>query len=182
MGDHNQRSHRTIATMLAKILLITLVSTTVVLSAPERERVHPSYQETNYNEEPARPYKFDYGVQDQHTSANYGHSEVSTGEAVEGSYKVALPDGRVQTVTYIADPVHGFQAQVSYEGEAVYPEEKSYKARQSESPRYQPEPPQYRSQSRKDQVVQYEAREQNHQLVGHRGRTPPSTTRTRPTS
>jgi len=33
---------------------------------------------------------------------------------------VALPDGRIQIVSYIAD-ADGFKATVSYEGEAVYP-------------------------------------------------------------
>ena len=34
-----------------------------------------------------------------------------------------LPDGRIQTVSYTADPVHGYKAVVSYEGEPVYPPE-----------------------------------------------------------
>jgi hypothetical protein len=35
---------------------------------------------------------------------------------------VALPDGRIQIVTYHADPVGGFVADVKYEGLPVYPE------------------------------------------------------------
>jgi hypothetical protein len=36
---------------------------------------------------------------------------------------VALPDGRIQIVTYHADPVGGFVADVKYEGVPVYPEQ-----------------------------------------------------------
>ena len=41
---------------------------------------------------------------------------------VVGSFVVALPDGRVQTVSYTADHYNGFVAQVTYEGTPVYPE------------------------------------------------------------
>merc|ERR1712133_202116 len=71
-----------------------------------------------------QPYKYEYGVQDDYTKAAFAKSE-SQNEvgAVTGSYKVNLPDGRIQTVTYTADPVHGYKAVVSYEGEPVYPPE-----------------------------------------------------------
>jgi hypothetical protein len=36
---------------------------------------------------------------------------------------VALPDGRIQTVTYHADG-NGYVADVQYQGQAVYPEVK----------------------------------------------------------
>ena len=59
-----------------------------------------------------------------------------TGKAVSGSYTVALPDGRIQTVTYTADHYNGYVADVSYSGEAVYPkyEPKPYKP----APAYKP--------------------------------------------
>ena len=41
---------------------------------------------------------------------------------VVGSFVIALPDGRVQTVAYTADHYNGFVAQVTYEGTPVYPE------------------------------------------------------------
>merc|ERR1712106_480553 len=38
---------------------------------------------------------------------------------VQGEYRVELPDGRVQIVTYHADDINGFVADVKYEGTAI---------------------------------------------------------------
>ncbi|KAA0188552.1 Cuticle Protein CPR RR-2 [Hyalella azteca] len=113
-------------------------------------KAHPS----PYKEEPPKPYAFDYGVRDDYSGANYGHSETSNGNSVEGSYQVALPDGRIQIVKYVADHKNGFQAQVEYEGEARYPEHKPqekplYEPQPHKQPSYEPEPyqppqPQYK--------------------------------------
>merc|ERR1719220_2582934 len=89
-------------------------------------RPKPVYAEEKLEEEvfDPQPYKYEYGVQDDYSKAAFAKSE-SQNEvgAVTGSYKVNLPDGRIQTVTYTADPVHGYKAVVSYEGEPVYPPE-----------------------------------------------------------
>ena len=45
---------------------------------------------------------------------------------IQGSYHVALPDGRIQTVTYSVDGYGGYVADVSYSGQAVYPEARPY--------------------------------------------------------
>ena len=42
-------------------------------------------------------------------------------KSISGEYRVALPDGRTQIVTYKADHYGGFVADVKYEGTAVYP-------------------------------------------------------------
>merc|ERR1712193_497986 len=77
--------------------------------------------------EPPRAYKVQPAypeVQDDYSKAAFAKSETQNEVgAVTGSYKVNLPDGRIQTVTYTADPVNGYKAVVSYEGEPVYPPE-----------------------------------------------------------
>merc|ERR1712012_1237280 len=92
-----------------------------------------------YKEEPPKPYAFQYGVHDDYSGANFDAQETSDSKAVSGSYQVALPDGRIQTVTYTADHYNGYVADVKYEGEAVYPkyEPKPYKP----APAYKPAPP-----------------------------------------
>lgn len=62
-------------------------------------------------------------MKDDYTYNDYGHQETSDGYAKTGSYYVLLPDGRMQTVTYKADE-NGYVADVSYKGEAKYPEYK----------------------------------------------------------
>merc|ERR1712200_332220 len=52
---------------------------------------------------------------------NQAESQDASGN-VQGSYSVALPDGRTQHVNYHADDYAGYVADVSYEGYAAYPE------------------------------------------------------------
>ncbi|CAL4101338.1 unnamed protein product [Meganyctiphanes norvegica] len=131
-------------------MIAVLVGVAMAMPRPE-ERPHygpppPGYghPEEEYLE-PAKPYAFDYGVKDDHSGAQFGHNENSDGEAVQGSYIVALPDGRIQKVQYVAHPEHGYQAEVTYEGEATYPEVKPYipEPYQPYQPQYGPPPPQY---------------------------------------
>ena len=82
------------------------------------------------------PYDFAYEVQDEYSGNNYGHEEESDGNVVTGEYFVQLPDGRLQIVTYTADHDNGYQADVTYEGEAEFPHPSEYQ-QQSYGP---PEP------------------------------------------
>merc|ERR1712038_1236932 len=79
----------------------------------------------HYDESP-KPYAFQYGVADDYSGAKFNAQETADGKAVSGSYQVALPDGRIQTVTYTADHYNGYVADVKYEGTPVYPEAKPY--------------------------------------------------------
>ena len=56
---------------------------------------------------------------------------------VKGSFVIALPDGRIQTTTYTATEQGGFVAEVTYQGEAVYPKEvKQYAAAPNTNKKY----------------------------------------------
>merc|ERR1712165_484182 len=69
------------------------------------------------------PYTYNYGVADDYSKAAFSQTESNDGTGVvEGSYQVNLPDGRVQTVTYHANDIDGYVAEVSYAGEAQSPE------------------------------------------------------------
>ena len=61
-----------------------------------------------------QPYNYFYVVQDD-TAGNAFHEKVQSldGESVTGSYQVRLPDGRLQKVTYTANPNQGYIAQNS---------------------------------------------------------------------
>lgn len=58
-----------------------------------------------------------YEVKDAATGNEFSHKQESDGKTVKGEYKVLLPDGRNQVVTYTADD-GGYNAEVKYDGEA----------------------------------------------------------------
>ena len=69
------------------------------------------------------PFEFAWAVKDIPSYNDYSHQAKSDGKIVNGSYRVVLPDGRTQIVTYKADD-YGYVADVKYEGEAKYSEYK----------------------------------------------------------
>ncbi|KAI9552960.1 hypothetical protein GHT06_020845 [Daphnia sinensis] len=116
----------------------------------------PSYSAPAY-EKPetykAEPYSFSWDVKDEYYN-DYAHSETSDGKVVTGSYRIELPDGRGQTVTYRADS-NGYVADVKYDGEAKYPppdykpaaySAPDYKASTYRVPAYKP--PVYKTRAR----------------------------------
>ena len=67
-------------------------------------------------------YGYEYAVADDYSKANFGATENRDGYKTAGSYRVALPDGRTQIVTYsVADANTGYVADVKYEGVAQFP-------------------------------------------------------------
>merc|ERR1712128_222554 len=72
--------------------------------------------------ETEKPYSYQYGVADDYSSSNFNAAENADAAGnVQGSYSVALPDGRIQTVKYTSDNYNGYVADVSYEGTPVHP-------------------------------------------------------------
>ncbi|EFX84125.1 hypothetical protein DAPPUDRAFT_301394 [Daphnia pulex] len=109
--------------------------------APKYEA--PAYKSTyEAKYETPQPYDFSWAVNDYYN--DYSHSESSDGKVTTGSYRVVLPDGRTQIVTYKADS-YGYVADVKYTGEAKYPEyvANNYKATTYSAPAYKPTAPTY---------------------------------------
>ncbi|KAF6215489.1 hypothetical protein GE061_010243 [Apolygus lucorum] len=75
----------------------------------------------HHHHEPGMPFDFNYAVKDDYYGTDYSHNAVSDGDVVRGEYKVLLPDGRLQIVTYTADWKNGFNADIKYQGEPTYP-------------------------------------------------------------
>ena len=49
----------------------------------------------------SRPYSYNFGVSDSYSGVDYNRAESRSDRGVtKGSYTVALPDGRIQTVSY----------------------------------------------------------------------------------
>ena len=87
----------------------------------------PAYKAEVYPDE-VLPYTYTYSVADDYSKAQFNAEEASDGASnVQGSYSVALPDGRIQRVAYTSNGYDGYVADVTYEGTAVYPEERVYK-------------------------------------------------------
>ena len=95
-----------------------------------------AYKAETYPDE-ISPYTYTYAVADDYSKAQFSAEESSDGAGTaQGSYSVALPDGRIQTVTYTANGYDGYVADVTYEGTAQYPEAKPYHP----APAYKPAP------------------------------------------
>ncbi|XP_042234987.1 pro-resilin-like [Homarus americanus] len=105
--------------MTQKAALMMVMVVGVALAAPSDPYGPPP--QNGYQS--GMPHNFAYTVRDEYAGTNFGHSEDSDGNTVQGTYNVDLPDGRKQTVTYEADHSKGFIADVQYYGEARHPDQ-----------------------------------------------------------
>lgn len=98
---------------------LLVVAALMAIAAAERAPyARPSYQEPAYNDHPS--YSYEYAVKDDYSGNDYAAQETRDGYNTQGSYRVLLPDGRVQTVTYTVNGDSGYIADVSYSGEPRY--------------------------------------------------------------
>ena len=107
---------------------------------PPAYKPAPAYKEPAYG---PVSYSYDWAVKDDYSGNNYGQTETRNDKSTVGSYYVALPDGRTQKVSYTVDAYGGYVAEVTYEGEAKYPEYKPAPASKPAPapPAYKPAPP-----------------------------------------
>ncbi|RZF33979.1 hypothetical protein LSTR_LSTR006895 [Laodelphax striatellus] len=78
-------------------------------------------------------YAFSYAVKDQHSGDDFSHSQAHDGKATQGQYRVKLPDGRTQVVSYTADN-KGYRADVTYEGDKIVSKEETAYSQEQLSP------------------------------------------------
>nr|XP_040582974.1 cuticle protein 19.8-like [Lepeophtheirus salmonis] len=104
--------------------------------APVVHKPSPTTLLKIYADSPA-VYQYGYAVADDYAGTNFAANENRDGYSTNGEYRVALPDGRTQIVSYnVADAYSGYVADVRYEGEPHYD---SYKPAHKPAP-YHPAP------------------------------------------
>ncbi|XP_022178312.1 cuticle protein 7-like [Myzus persicae] len=101
-------------------------SAAVVHAAPVAYPAYPAAAYHPVNPNPAYAYK--YGVSDPATGDYKTAEESLSNGVVQGQYSLAEPDGTVRTVSYTADDVHGFVAQVTKGAKVIAPAAPVYSA------------------------------------------------------
>ncbi|XP_045106001.1 pro-resilin-like [Portunus trituberculatus] len=102
--------------MNAKIaILLALVAVVAADSDEFRGYGVPRRSSESFESSEAQ-YNFQWAVDHDPSSNEYGHQEARDGDNTKGSYYVELPDGRVQNVAYFVNGGSGYIADVTYTG------------------------------------------------------------------
>merc|ERR1739844_256266 len=110
-----------IINMKSFVAFSALFAVALAAGPPAPYHPAPAYGKGPVYEDGPAVYSYEYAVQDDYSGANFGQNEHRDGYSTSGQYRVALPDGRTQIVTYnTADAYSGNVAEVVYEGHATY--------------------------------------------------------------
>ena len=120
------------------VTIAFIIDSSIARSNPENQSTHVIYNHVPLYATVPAEYSFDWSVNDDYSNNHFGQTESKDGDKTVGSYNVLLPDGRTQKVTYSVDGDGGYVAEVTYEGEAKYPETPKYKP--APPPAYKPAP------------------------------------------
>merc|ERR1719266_2322267 len=129
--------------MAQKVIFTAAALLAVAIAAPAGPPA-PYHPAPAAYHEPILPpvYNYEYGVNDPHYGPVFTQKESRDNYDTAGEYRVNLPDGRVQIVSYTAN-ADGYVADVRYEGDAIYPEYKPHPApayKPAPAPAYKPAP------------------------------------------
>ncbi|XP_027216896.2 pro-resilin-like [Penaeus vannamei] len=108
--------------MNAKVLIFLGLAAIAAADSFESYEYRPPQRrssEESYESGEAK-YDFQWAVDHDPSSNEFGHQEARDGDDTQGSYYVQLPDGRLQTVKYFVDGDSGYVAEVNYEGDASF--------------------------------------------------------------
>ena len=88
--------------MIQVIIASALFAAAFAAGPPAYGAPAPYHPAPVYKEEklPPQPFAYEYGVVDDYSKNNFQKTETQDAEGkVAGSFKIALPDGRIQTTT-----------------------------------------------------------------------------------
>ncbi|XP_068210670.1 pro-resilin-like isoform X2 [Palaemon carinicauda] len=128
--------------MHSKVILVVLGMAALVAAdsferysySPPRPRYSSGSSESFESSE--AQYNFNWAVNHAPSRNDFGHQEARDGDNTQGSYFVQLPDGRLQKVSFFVDGDDGYIADVTYSGEAQFPDSNSASFESREAPRY----------------------------------------------
>merc|ERR1712055_520974 len=125
MGWYQRRVHGTVKQQPLSMKVFLCISSLVaaISAAPQYAAPLVAHAAAEVYADEVSPYTYNYAVADDYSNSNFQATESDDGTGVrEGGYSVALPDGRIQHVNYHTNDYDGYVAEVTYDGQAAYPE------------------------------------------------------------